>query len=143
MSHLLWKPRTFMSPLFSELMNDDFLRSGSAVSKTTLPAVNIQETAEGWKLDLAVPGIPKEKIKIQLDNTLLTVSAEHTEEKTEEKPEIKLHRQEFGYFSFSRSFTLPENIQTDGITARHEDGVLKLFLPKRQTVKTEKQISIQ
>ncbi len=139
MTHMLWKPKSFISPLMGDMLMDDFFRPSSASARCTLPAVNIREQEDGWKLELAVPGIPKEKIKIQLENNLLTITAEQTEE----KEEVKYQRREFGYVSFSRSFTLPEIVNVEGIQAKQEDGVLSLHLPKKMPVKNEKVISIQ
>ena len=139
MTHMLWKPKTFMSPLMGEMLLDDFFRSGNASTRCTLPAVNIQEKEDGWKLELAIPGTPKEKVKIQVENQLLTITAEQTEE----KEEVKYQRREFGYLAFSRSFTLPESINVEGIEAKQEDGVLGIFIPKKSPVKNEKVITIQ
>ena len=139
MTHMLWKPKTFMSPLMDERLLDDFFRAGNASTRCTLPAINIQEKEDGWKLELAIPGTPKEKVKIQVENQLLSITAEQTEE----KEEVKYQRREFGYLAFSRSFTLPESINVEGIEAKQEDGVLSIFIPKKLPVKKEKVITIQ
>lgn len=136
---MIWKPKSFISPLMGEMLFDDFFRPGNASAKCTLPAVNIQEKEEGWKLELAIPGIAKDKVKIQVENNLLTITAEQTEE----KEEVKYQRREFGYIAFTRSFTLPESVNVEGIIAKQEDGVLNIFIPKRTPVKNEKLITIQ
>jgi len=139
MTNVLWKPGKYISPLWNELFQDDLFKFNDARAQSTLPAVNIREKEEGWYLDLAIPGIPKEKIKIHLEGALLTISAEQQESKTDEKYQTK----EFGYISFVRSFTLPQNVQKDQIKAKQEDGILSIFLPKQAVVKTEKLISIE
>jgi HSP20 family protein len=139
MTHMLWKPKSFMSPMLGDMLMEDFFRPSVASARCTLPAVNIREEEDGWKLELAVPGIAKDKIKIQVENHLLTITAEQVEE----KEEIKYQRREFGYVSFSRSFNLPETVNVDGIQAKQEDGVLSLHLPRKMPVKNEKVIRIQ
>jgi HSP20 family protein len=139
MTNLVWKPGSFLSPVWNDLFQDEFFKSAGNAAKCTLPAVNIREQEEGWHLDLAVPGIPKDKIKIQLENHVLNISSEQMEQNVNEK----YQRREFGYVAFNRSFTLPENIQIEGIHAKQEDGILSIFIPKEKPVKVEKRISIQ
>jgi len=106
------------------------------------PPVNIHETAEAYHLELSAPGRTKEDFKLSLDNGQLTIGFEKKEEtKTEE---YKTIRKEFSFRSFKRSFNLDERIDTNGIQAKYENGVLKLYLPKKAEVKeSAKQISIQ
>lgn len=99
----------------------------------TVPPVNITETPNEYKVSLAAPGIKKEDFKIDVDGNMLTISAEK-EEKTEEK-EDKYTRREFNYTTFSRSFTMPDDVQFDKVDARYVDGVLELMLPKKEEAK--------
>lgn len=99
----------------------------------TVPAVNITETPNEYKVSLAAPGIKKEDFKIDVDGNRLTISAEK-EEKLEEK-EGTYTRREFNYTTFSRSFTMPEDVQFDKVDARYVDGVLELMLPKKEEAK--------
>ena len=94
----------------------------------TVPAVNIMEEKENFKLSLAVPGMKKDDFKIDIEGDMLTISAETKEEKVEK--EGKFTRNEYNFSSFRRSFTIPDGIKKDKIDARYEDGVLKIFLPK-------------
>ena len=106
------------------------------------PPVNIHETADAYHLELSAPGRSKEDFKISVDNGQLVVSFEKKEEtKTEE---YKTIRKEFSFKSFKRSFNLDERVDSNGIQAKYDNGVLKLLLPKKQEVKeAAKQISIQ
>ncbi|WP_246085467.1 Hsp20/alpha crystallin family protein [Solitalea koreensis] len=99
----------------------------------TVPAVNISETKNDFKVSLAVPGMKKSDFKIEVDGKVLSISAE-TEEQKEEK-DAKFTRKEYNYSSFSRSFTLPDGVNSDKIDAKYEDGVLKLMLPKNDEAK--------
>lgn len=99
----------------------------------TIPAVNIIDTMDEYKLWFAVPGLKKEDFVIDVDGNILTISCEK-EENIEEK-ELKFTRKEFSYTSFSRSFTLPEEVNREKIEALYKDGVLTLVLPKKEDVK--------
>lgn len=102
----------------------------------SIPAVNIKETKNEFVLSLAVPGMKKEDFHINVEGNMLTISCEK-EEETEEKHE-KYNRKEFNYSSFSRSFTLPEEVKQEKIDARYTDGVLNLVLPKKEEAKKNK-----
>jgi HSP20 family protein len=93
-----------------------------------LPSANITETPKEFKLELAAPGLERKDFDIDVENHTLTISAEKEEEKKEEKGEYS--RKEYSFNSFSRSFTLPENIKEGNIDAKYENGVLKVTLPK-------------
>lgn len=106
------------------------------------PAVNVIEGKNEFKIEVAAPGLNKEDFKINLDNDLLTISA-NKEVKTEENDE-KYTRREFSYSSFSRAFTLPETVLGESISAEHKDGVLCIHVPKKEDaiVKPVREIAI-
>ena len=107
-----------------------------------VPPVNIHETNEGFHLELEAPGLKKEDFKVALDKGLLTISYEKKSEN--ETNEYKTHRREFSVTNFKRSFRVDDAISVDGIQAKYEDGVLKLYLPKKEEVKVlPKEINIQ
>lgn len=144
MSLIKWNRNKELFPGLNNLTTwvDDFLGHGDFESLfdkmsrmgTTVPAVNIEDTKEGYKLAMAVPGVKKEDLKIDLKGNLLTVSAENKSES--ESKDKDFVRREFSFHSFSRSFTLPENIDDSKIVASYSDGVLNLLMPK-QDVKAE------
>jgi HSP20 family protein len=106
------------------------------------PPVNIHETADAYHLELSAPGRSKEDFKIAVDGGQLTISFEKKEETRTE--EYKTVRKEFSFRSFKRSFNLDDKIDSNGIQARYDNGVLKLLLPKKEQVKdAAKQITIQ
>lgn len=96
----------------------------------SVPAVNITENKDDFAVSLAAPGMKKDDFNIDVEGNMLTISC-GKEEKKEEK-EAKFTRREYNYSSFSRSFTLPEEVMKDKIEARYEDGILKLVLPKKE-----------
>lgn len=99
----------------------------------TLPAVNITETKDDYMISLAAPGMKKSDFNVDIEGNMVTISSEK-EEKKEEKDE-KHTRKEYNYSSFTRSFTLPEDVNKEKIVALYEDGILKLQLPKKEEAK--------
>ena len=105
------------------------------------PPVNITQKPNGYLLELAAPGLEKTDFNLKLNNNLLTISAENKTRGAEEN--CKLIRNEFTQRSFKRSFTLDEKIDAENITAKYENGILKLELPKKEIFNTAaKEISI-
>ena len=134
MSLIKWNPETSLFPSISNWMDDFFPGNGDwpkpSVKGVSIPAVNVTETKDAFKLKVAAPGFKKEDFKLEIDNGYLTISGESKEEK-EDKDE-KYTRQEYRYSSFARSFALPENVKNDDISAEYADGVLKVVLPKKK-----------
>ncbi len=128
--------------LFDEFFKPGFPGMGRDTNWSQ-PAVNVHESNEAFMLEVVAPGLKKEDFKVNLEKGLLTISYEHKTEN--EQKEIKTHRREFSYSSFKRSFNVDEqNINADGIQAKYENGVLKLYLPKKEEVKVmPKQITIE
>jgi len=97
------------------------------------PAVNIIEGKDDFRIEVAAPGLDKADFRINVENNVLTISAEK-EVKNEENDE-RFMRREFNYASFSRSFTLPDSMDTEKISAKHKDGVLNVVIPKKEEAK--------
>ncbi|PBQ30529.1 heat-shock protein Hsp20 [Sphingobacteriaceae bacterium] len=128
--------------LFPRLVNDffdnDFFNYGLADfngnffknKQAFAPSVNISENTKDFSIEMAAPGLEKKDFKIEVENGLLTVSAEKKQEEKEEKNNYC--RREFSYQSFSRSFVVPDNSLPDKIDAHYQDGILKLTLPKKE-----------
>ena len=107
-----------------------------------VPDANIIENGKDYEIELAVPGLERKDIKVEVENDTLIVSAEKEEEK---KTEDKNYRsREFSYNSFYRSFSLPKNLKVDDINAEYHNGVLKITLPKKEATvsKPLKQIKV-
>lgn len=120
--------------LLDEFFSDSYLpRFYNRDNGHDMPAVNIIEGKEDYKIDVAAPGLNKEDFKVNLDNNVLTVSSE--KEFKNESNEDNILRREFSYSSFSRSFTLPETINGEKIKATHKDGILSLVVPKKEEAK--------
>ncbi len=119
----------FFPSLMNEFLKPDWF-GGIETNVNTLPAVNIKTNEKDFELELAVPGMKKDDFNIEVDENVLTVSAE--KESKDEVSNSNYSRKEFAYTSFKRSFSLPETIDEDKIKASYEDGVLKFVLPKKE-----------
>jgi HSP20 family protein len=127
-------------PFFPSIFDDDFFTSTGS-RPNSLPAVNIREDEKNYILELAVPGMDKKDLKIDIDEDVLTISSEHTNENEEKQDGYT--RKEFSYSSFVRSFYIPENVNADNIGANYKDGILTVSFPKQEEVKKmTKQVKI-
>lgn len=125
-------------PRLPSLLEDFFVRDNYSRSLSTgvnVPAVNIKEEDDKFLVTLAVPGVKKEDIKLNVENGMMTVSSEKKEEKKDKK-KGKYSRYEYNFSSFSRSFSLPENADAEDIKAKYEDGELKIELQKKEKALT-------
>ena len=98
-----------------------------------VPAVNISEMKDEYQVSVAVPGMKKDDFKIDVEGNVLTISSEK-EESTEDK-DGQYTRREYNYSSFTRSFTLPDEVNKEKIEAKYEDGVLKINMPRKDEAK--------
>ena len=137
-----------MPSLLNDFFADDWLDSSLAnwkSSGTTLPAVNVRETNDDFRIEVAAPGMKRDDFKVQLDNNVLTISSQRESSREEKDSEGNYTRREFSYQSFQRSFALPEDkVEGDKIAARYVDGILQVTVPKREEakVKPARQISV-
>lgn len=124
--------------LFDDFINRDTFNwglSNFSNTNTSIPAVNIRETADNYSVEVAAPGMLKKDFKVELEGNLLTISSERNEEK-EETGDERFVRREFSYQAFQRSFTLhKEVVDVENIQATYEDGVLRLLIPKKEEAK--------
>jgi HSP20 family protein len=114
--------------------SDELLTTGSFI-----PPVDIYEDDHGISLRLEIPGVKEQDLDIQLENSTLTVRGERKFEK--EEKEENFHRIERRYGSFSRSFTLPNTVDSENVRADYKDGLLTIQLSKRAEAKP-KQIKV-
>lgn len=119
--------------LFPSLLNEFFNSENNVHNSEELyfnPSANITEGAEDFTIELALPGWEKKNVNINIDNDRLTISGKL------ENPEPRNYlRQEFGGTHFEKTFHLPETVQGDKISARLENGILRLAVPKREEAK--------
>ena len=124
----------FMPTLFNELMNwNDTTYS--------TPRMNIMETKDNYKLELCIPGLTKEDVKLSIDaegNLVVEMVKENKSEKKENKEEMRYLRHEFSVEHFRQTVMLPEDIHKDQISAKVENGILDIVIPK-VTIEEKKQ----
>lgn len=121
----------FLSDIFDNLIerNENFERNCYA------PAANVSENKDSFAVDIAVPGIDKKDIKINLEKNMLSIASE-IEEKKESKKTNFTHK-EFSYSKFCRTFTVPKSVDQNKIKAKFENGILNIILPKKEEAKIE------
>jgi len=136
------KPETNM-PVFSRMLenffNDDDLFTPRFTKR--VPEVNVMEENEKFTIEVAAPGLKKDDFKINLDNNVITIEAIR-EQKNEENNK-NYTRREFCYDSFTRSFTLPDSVDHEKIDAKYNEGVLNVYLPKKEEAKVKPARSIK
>ena len=126
MAIVRWNPAREIDELFSRFW-------GESVSNTHwVPSVDIRETADEYRIDVEVPAVAAEDVKVSVKDNVLTVTGERKHEK---ETEGKVHRLERHYGRFMRSFHMPEDADEDRIEANTKNGVLHLRLKKREAVK--------
>ncbi len=139
-----WDPFRELASLQNRVNSlfQDYGRSGQDELTATgsfVPPVDVYEDEHKVTLKLEVPGINQDDVDVRLENNTLTVSGERKFEK--EEKEENFHRIERRYGSFARSFTLPNTLDPESVTANYENGVLKIELAKRAEAKP-KQIKV-
>jgi len=125
------KPRLpWYDSMFTDLLGSDRLLTNDLMLENKwIPAINVKETEDNFEIEMAAPGFNKKDFEISIENGLLKISAENSEEIKEEEGDYT--RKEFNYNSFLRSFTLPENVnEEEMIDATYKRGILKLVLNK-------------
>jgi len=132
----IWNPS-----IFDELFPENRLESLNYES-FSIPKVNIKENFSNFVIDLAVPGLSKESFDIEIEKKVLKVSSNvsPTEESTEAASKTQFTRKEFNYNSFTRSFTLPEAVNSGEVKASYENGILSIMLPKKESMKDIKRM---
>ncbi len=101
-----------------------------------MPAIDVFESDKGYELEVELPGMNRDEIEVSLNNRVLTIKGEKKNEHVEEKKGSKILERSYG--AFERSFTVPEDADSENISAKYENGVLKLTIPKRPESKTKK-----
>jgi HSP20 family protein len=145
MSMTLWEPFRDMDEFFNRLAPMMGSRRGGDLTAAERqlhwsPSADISETDGEFRIRAELPGVKKDDVKVSIDNGVITLSGER--QQTKEDKSEKFHRVERFYGSFSRSFALPDNADTQHIKAESKDGTLLISIPKLPASKP-KQIEVQ
>jgi HSP20 family protein len=139
MSLIRWEPFTGIDDFLDRLGPSMLGRwprfsTESGVRAEWAPAADISESEKEYLVKAELPGVKREDVTLTIDDGLITISGERKQEK--EQKDEKLHRVERFYGSFTRSFTVPDNVDQKAIRAESKDGVLYVHLPKAKTEKS-------
>jgi len=124
---------------FSDLL-DDFFNEAVSSSNAFVPGIDISETDDQFQVAVELPGMERDDIEVSLENNILSVSGERKFEEKENGK--KYHKVENHYGAFTRSVQLPDNVDSDSVDARYEDGILHINVDKSED-KVRKKIEIQ
>lgn len=130
-------------PSINSLFDDFFINTDKLdtnYNKHTIPAVNVKEHEKGFVIELAVPGMKKEDLNIELENNKLSIS--NDKELVENKDAGKYTRREFVYGKFQRTFNLPKNVDDKNIAGDYKAGILTVTIPKIKERNLTKKITI-
>lgn len=143
MAIIRWDPfrdlvtlRERMNRLFEDAVSTARSEEKDMISSTWAPAVDIYEDEKSLVLTAEIPGINEKDVEIKIEDNTLSIHGERKLEK--ETKEENYHRIERAYGSFYRSFTLPNHIDQDKIQAEHENGMLKITMPKKAELQPRK-----
>lgn len=132
-----WRELEEVSNRLARMFDDSSVSTGSN-GGTWVPRVNVEETKDELLLSAELPGMTHDDISIELENNVLTVSGEKSEERTEGQEERRYHLWERRYGAFQRSFTLPRSVSADDVQASFDNGILTIRMPKVAEAKTRK-----
>ena len=127
------------------VFNDLFYNDMMPKANCTAPAINVKESDKAYTVELAAQGMNKQDFNVHInDEGNLVVKMEHKEEHKDEDKNVRYLRREFSYSKYEQTLILPDDVQKDGISAKVEDGVLMVELPKmvEEKVKMSRQIEI-
>jgi len=128
------------------VFNDLFYNDMMPKANCTAPAINVKESDKAYTVELAAPGMNKQDFNVHInDEGNLVVKMEHKEEHNEEENKnVRYLRREFSYSKYEQTLILPDDVKKDAISAKVEDGVLTVELPKvvEEKVKLSRQIEI-
>jgi HSP20 family protein len=121
----------------NQLVEESFVRPATAQNgKNFVPALDLSETAEGYLVEAALPGLKPEDVEITVENNVLTIKGETRHEVDDQKRNF--HRIERRFGAFQRTIGLPTTVKADAIQASLTNGVLRLEIPKAEEVKPRK-----
>lgn len=122
--------RRLNSVLDEAFSNWPFQQEGGSITASWYPACDVFEDKDAVKIVAELPGVKAEQVKLSLENNVLTIRGEKTQE-AEERSE-RVHRYERSYGTFERAFVLPSTVDGDKISAQYENGVLTILVPKAE-----------
>lgn len=126
--------------MFQRFFDDPFFSNTPLLKRDDVftPACNIEEKKDRYSIEAEIPGVDPDDIDIEIDGNVLTIKGERKQEVETKDEDTQLHKIEHSYGSYYRSFTLPDNINTDEISADNKNGILFIDIPKHKDSKTRR-----
>ncbi len=137
----MMRSNNWIPAVFNDLFDTEFMPKANS----TAPAINVKESDKAYTVELAAPGMKKEDFNVHInDDGNLIIKMEQKQEKKEEDKTTRYLRREFSYTKFEQTLILPDDVKKDAISAKVENGVLTVELPKvvEEKVKVSRQIDI-
>ncbi|MDR2085957.1 MAG: Hsp20/alpha crystallin family protein [Dysgonamonadaceae bacterium] len=135
--NLIRRNQNWVPDVFNDLFNTDWMLRTNA----TAPAINILESENEYKIEVAAPGMTKEDFCVRIDDdNNLVVAMEKKQENAEEKRDSHYLRREFSYTKFEQRMILPKNVDREKIAAKMENGVLNVSIPKLKEEEIKKNL---
>src|SRR5699024_4307312 len=132
--HPIQRFRNEIDGMFSRFFNDSFLPTSSLWNEESsfMPKCNIEEKKDHYLVEVEIPGVEPKDVNIELEGNMLSIKGERKRESKAEDRDDKMHVVEQSYGSFYRSFSLPNNVNTEAIKAENKNGVLFIKIPKNK-----------
>ena len=128
------KNQTWLPDIFNDFFDNDWMVRTNA----TAPAINVLENEHSYEIEVAAPGMKKEDFKVHIDeNGNLAIEMEKKVDEKDEKRNGHYLRREFSYSKFQQTMVLPDDVERDKISAKVENGVLNVIIPKVEKTKPE------
>lgn len=128
------KLKNELDGMFQRFFDEPFFSQPSILNQDNFtPACNIQETKDKYIIEAEIAGVDPYDVEVEVSGNMLTIKGERKQKMTTEDDENQFHIVEQTYGSFYRSFTLPNNIDTETITAEHKNGILSIEIFKKET----------
>lgn len=135
----LRRSQTWLPDVFNDIFSNDWMLRTNA----TAPAINVIESDDEYKVEIAAAGMTKNDFDVRIDeDNNLVISMEKKDEKKDENANAHYLRREFSYSKFEQTMILPDNADKDGIKAKVEDGVLNVHIPKMKEEEIKKNVKM-
>lgn len=130
----------WLSNTFDDMFDTNFMPRANA----TAPAINVKETEKEYEVEVAAPGLKKDDFQVNIDNDgNLSIKMEQKNEEKKEDKKSHYLRREFSYSKYEQTLILPDNVNKEGISAKVDNGVLNITLPKLEETKAKVQRQIE
>ena len=133
--------RVLVDELFNNVFRNDFHDTDYVKNCRNNPATNVFETEDSFKIEVMLPGYNREDVQMNIHKNILTIKVDKKEE--EKNEEFKYARREFDIYNFERQYHIPKTVNEEKISARFENGILVISLPKKEEALEKEPVEIK